>query len=396
MVVYKQKGSCGEGEKVSECFEGSRTVDLTDGLTMYMRRNGRVIEFPLARLADRHERGESLDSLANEIGISRPTLTKHLVEAGLLVKPEDRDTPLNRLVAQIPHDEVVERYEGGDSVQRIVTTLKKAGVPATVGAVEQVLDRRGVIRHSNPGEMPRGAPLGFSTSPQKDSDASEDKPRRTRLSRETLDQIAQEHQGGQGATIHELAARNGVGPDRLKRELRAAGHEVSTRSAWNARKLEELSDEIVRMYRREGLGTAIISAWLRQEYGVYASLSKLSEILRGRGVKLKPSKPVKYPAAPKKVKPAPVERANLLSAPRPRRPDRPPESVTQDPRWNAIRGREEELAKRILEGGEPVRKLAEELGVAHNWLATALKKTGHLPDVHLSRLRKQMRLREES
>lgn len=65
---------------------------------------------------------------------------------------------------ELPEDEVIERYEGGESVECIANHLRKQGIQATTTSVDQVLNRYRIIRHAEPGEVPRGASLGFSAT----------------------------------------------------------------------------------------------------------------------------------------------------------------------------------------------------------------------------------------
>lgn len=447
--------------------EDQDTSVLSETFAIYGRFDGAATPIRLDKVAERHANGESLKALAEEVGTTGPTLKKRLSDMGLLVKPEDRNTPLNRLVAQIPHDEVIERYESGEPIRSIVASLNEVDIPATLASVEQVLDRNRIVRNPKPGEIPRGAPQGFSASDlpeastldgarllrshrhtvmssQKGS-SSESKAAlesilmnktsllelaemhdegrgeplvdlatkvgvnasvlrramqeagyavvtpqvspgkhssRPEISKSDLDRLAREHNEGKGTPISTLAAQEGVSVFRLKKEMSAAGYVVSSYSGWVAKMLETLADEIVSMYRDEELGFAEINDRLYLKYDLYLSLGKLRETLAKKDVPLRPSLP---PSVSKNVAtPIASKRYELRQSPK----------NSSDLRWEAIEGREDELAKRILKG-EPVSKIAEELGTDGNWLARALKKTGHLPDVNLARLKKKMRLRGE-
>ena len=74
----------------------------------------------------------------------------------------------------------------------------------------------------------------------------------------------------------------------------------------------------------------------------------------------------------------------------------PKQSSATDQCRQVVDGREVELARRILDEGEPIQTIAQELDVKHTCLAKVLKESGHLPDVNLSRLKRQMRLKGES
>ncbi|MFE0472567.1 hypothetical protein ACFW2V_13230 [Streptomyces sp. NPDC058947] len=86
--------------------EGLDAVDLSEGLTIYVRNSKKETPIRLDVLAERYVNGESLKVLGEEVQVSEPTLRRHLDDAGLLAKPEDRNTPLNRLASQLPLPDV--------------------------------------------------------------------------------------------------------------------------------------------------------------------------------------------------------------------------------------------------------------------------------------------------
>jgi hypothetical protein len=149
--------------------------------------------------------------------------------------------------------------------------------------------------------------------------------------------------------------------------LQKAGYVVSTRTRWINAELKRLSGEIVRRYRDEECSVNGIQTFLR-ERDVMVSPARVRELLKSHGVTLrKNGSPWKRTAEPQ------------------RKPGR-----AADPLLKIV-GREEELARRILDGGESVRALAEELDVDHIKLSTALKDGGHLPEMNLNRYRALMR-----
>jgi len=368
------------------------------------------IEIPgLAWFARRHAEGESLEDLAAEAGVSQSTLYKRLTEAGLF-----EAAPVKKVTDQVPRDEIVQRYEAGESVSGIVAYLRKLGFSANWYWVDSILNEHQVIRHPKPGEAPKGAAQGFSVDsaaelrakmplhylPRRRRPASKETqrtfgdpsapPEEPVLSELRLKRLAERHAEGKGRSIESLAASVGVNAVTLSRALRKAGYVVSNRSLWVKRELDKLTDEIVRMYRDEGASVDEIAGHLGQRHEVSVSADRVRALLKNEGVTLRPSLPPgrRFPGKERESKPVGRQEGQTApSQPRPRLHGIPP----SEPRWRAIYGREEELANRILNGGEAIKGIAEELGVDHGWLAAALKKTGHLPNTNLTRLRKRLR-----
>lgn len=135
-----------------------------DWVTSVVMRGLTAVVLPLTEVSERYRKGESLYELADELGVSCPTLRRHLENADLLPAREERDTPFDNLVRSLPHGKVVEMYEGGKSVQGIVSVLRDQGHSATRRSVERVLDIHHVIRHGKPGMIPKGARKGFSST----------------------------------------------------------------------------------------------------------------------------------------------------------------------------------------------------------------------------------------
>lgn len=118
-----------------------------------------VTEFYVDLVAERHWQGASLLHLASEIGITETDLEKHLLTEGLLEPIGDPD------LVQLPHREIIECYEGGMTVERIVAVLKKQNLTVDESLVEAALDHGRVIRHARIGEVPKGAPQGHRSRP---------------------------------------------------------------------------------------------------------------------------------------------------------------------------------------------------------------------------------------
>lgn len=216
-------------------------------LGVYIERDSGSFWLRLDEAARRYADGENMSTLSKEAGLSAPTLRKYLKDAGLLVSPEERDTALNRLARQLPHDEVIERYEGGESVHRIVASLKKSGVPATAGAVERILDLHAIIRHAKPGEVPRGAPRGISSSRpitvtpftliRVVTPSSKTRGRTVRpLTVDDLRSIAERYKKGRGESLFDLAREIDLTVPVLKQRLRDAGYEVLDQRVQRGRK----------------------------------------------------------------------------------------------------------------------------------------------------------------
>lgn len=233
-----------------------------------------------------------------------------------------------------PHDEVVARYKEGESAKSIAQDFRDRNFRISEQEVARILDAHDIPRLRRRRVFP--------------------------LSQEDLAEIAKLHNEGKGTSITTLARDYGVSPKALKRELLAAGYTVFTREGRPRRRPKEV----------EG-NDSLDSPKSDQPQGDEPTEEAA----------------VAVPRTP--VRPNPPEPV-WRKPPKPFRPD------YSDPRWNAIAGREEELATRILDGDEPVRDIAQELGVNQNWLSIALKKTGHLPDANLSRWRKQKRRNGET
>jgi lambda repressor-like predicted transcriptional regulator len=410
---------------------GERSKEM-DGIDMegdlvahYVRLGPNSVLVDLARMAIRHASGESLASLAKEVDTTGVTLRKHLKRAGLLVDPEERNTPLNRIAVQLPQGEVIERYEGGESVHRIVADLKRAGISVTVGAVEQVLDRHQVIRHANSGDIPRAAPQGFSFRSARDlyhaqlfnglrlvepptrpyrfvrrADERSSSSAEPLLNEYRLRSLAKRHAEGKGESIARLARRAGIGTHALKEALEQSGYVVSTRSEWVSRELDRLTGVIVRMYRDEERDFGFILYFLSAR-DVYISLDKLRALLKREGVSFREtSRPAREKAPHSRSYTRHgrfAERSGAiehLTAGRVDSHGRVQPDMS-DPRWRKIEDRLDELTERIIDKEEPIQGVARDLEVDHNWLARALRQCGHLPDMSLHRYRKWKKMQEK-
>lgn len=253
-------------------------------------------------------------------------------------------------------DDVIEAYESGESARRIAIRLREQGVQATTESVEEVLNRHRIIRHATPGEVPKGAPHGFSAT----------KPMR--------------------------ACAEGTG--------------------------EELAAELAYRYHDQRQSLDEILRHLDLRHGVILSHSRLFEVLKSKGAVLRSEwkpKPVQMRFAPEivmsqatsgtldggvalKEGASAAEKAGrqdhawrILRASRVTYAGEPSKS---DLCRKVILGRESELASRIL-AGESVKEIAAELEVDHIRLSTELKVGGHLPDVNLGRFLKLKRQQKE-
>lgn len=234
----------GESQGRSEKDQTDTTVN-DEGVTLFFRTEAGVVKVPATEAGERYASGESMKVLAEEFGVPQSSLRWNLNKLGLLVKEEERTTPTNRIAAQLPHDEVIERYEGGEPVHRIAASLKQSGIPATPGAIERVLDMHAIIRHAKPGEIPRGAPQGIPSGrlaevvPPTVITISTPgvRSRRVRLlTTKDLEWIAGRYKGGRGESLLDLAQELGLNPSVLKWRLRNAGHEVLDREVRKRRK----------------------------------------------------------------------------------------------------------------------------------------------------------------
>lgn len=367
-----------------------------------MSRGNDRIEIPgLHWYAQRHSEGEPIAELAAEIGVSHTTLYNRLVEAGLYEAMR-----IDRVVDQIPQDEVIQRYEGGETIASLVNYLRELGFPATWYWVESVLDHHQITGHSKAGEIPKRAPQGFSVGsaarlrakapryylPYRRRSALKETrrtfgdpstpPTEFMPSERHLKKLAERHAEGKGRSIESLAASAGVSATALRRAFREAEYVASNRSEWMNRELKRLTEEIVRMYRDDERAIPSIVTHLQQEHDLFVTPNRVRALLRSEGVTLRPAlrpteKPRRATAKNRGVRERTVPRQPSAGAPGP----------LSDPRWMAIAGREDELARRILDNDVPIRKIAEELELDHNWLAQTLRRTGHLPNMSITRYR---------
>jgi hypothetical protein len=292
-------------------------------------------------------------------------------------------------------DEIVQLYEAGVPIAHIVAQLRERGLAANWHWVDAALDRCQIIRHSKAGVIPRGATEGFSVGTLKRiwgeviSTGRGDGARvvrrgdlvhrrrmratfqtygtfggrglpvgddgHSRLNKYLLTVLAERHAEGKGETLRSLAARIRMDESSLAHSLRDAGYVVQTNAEWTERELQRLTGEIVSMYRDEEKPLPMILDQLRRQYEVFISERRLRSLLEGQDVPIRTEHPRSRPAS------------------------MPP----SDSRWRKIHGREEELAQSILDRKQTTRAIADELGVDHIWLAQALRRTGHLPDMPL-------------
>lgn len=187
------------------------------------------------------------------------------------------------------------------------------------------------------------------------------------LSLYELHQLARSHDGGHGEPIGDLARSAGIHPADLTEGLRSAGYIVSTRARWTSRQLEKMAGEIVRRYVDDNYSTEMLVTFL-QGRDVIVSSARVRTLLKSRGVTLR--------------------RGQVIRRERPKRKEA---RTMKDYVMSQIAGSEEKLARRILDGGETVQGIAAELGMDHILLSAALKETGHLPNMNLSRYRAQLR-----
>lgn len=119
------------------------------------KKKDQVVAQRLEGLARRHVEGEALEGLAAEVGMDESALHDRLREFF-------DDVQVGKVADRVPQDEVIQRYEAGDSINGIVAYLRELGLPANWYWVDSVLDRHRIIRHANPDGVAKGAPQGFS------------------------------------------------------------------------------------------------------------------------------------------------------------------------------------------------------------------------------------------
>lgn len=325
-------------------------------------------------------------------------------------------------------DEIVQLYEEGVPIAHIVAQLRERGMAANWHLVHAVLDRCQVIRHSRTAEIPKGATEGISVSSLArirnevistgrgegarvvrrsdlpglrrriraslqaystfgNSVTNRDQVRPARdditLSKHRLAALAKRHAEGKGEPLRSLASRTGIDEAYLRHSLEGAGYTVRSYSEWTRLELERLAEEVVQQHVDKRMSPVEIVDWLGESHEVFISRAKLVRFLKSKNAYVRPVQQTSTQPT-RKVPAGRIHRGSSRQG--------STGMPTSDARWGLIHGREEELAHRILEGGEPVRDIATELGVDHNWLSATLKKTGHLPDVNLRRWRKQQRM----
>lgn len=317
---------------------------------------------------------------------------------------------------QLPHDEIVQRYESGELVSDLCEGLVELGFQVSAQEVEAVLDACCVIRHAHPFEVPESAPRGFPVSelpripprrPDEDVhrvfDAlTEGQEKRNSqpsdkslhfndfFTEERLARIASRHDGGKGDSLSSMATGLGVDQTVLAWKLREAGYPASTRNDWIQQELKRLTPEIVALWQSEDATLESIVDFLREEHEVFVSLTRVVRLLRKEGLAVSAKQPRKQrvargPAASTALN----DGQNPVSSTR-----RAPAWIlgpVSDERWKKIAGHEAEMARRILDCEATVRQIAKEFEVDPNWLAQTLRKMGHLPEVNLSRLLAQRR-----
>jgi hypothetical protein len=170
-----------------------------------MRRGRKPVEISdLEKIAERHAKGERIEDLAAEVGVSRSTLYARLGEADLFAPMSMQDgrwRDVDRVADRVPQEEVVRRYEGGESIVDIVAYLRELGFSANWYWVESVLDRHQVVRRSKsptPTELCRAAVAGRH--------------------QELADRVLE------GEPVRKVAEELGVDHNVLARELKRTGH----------------------------------------------------------------------------------------------------------------------------------------------------------------------------
>lgn len=241
-------------------------------------------------------------------------------------------------------DEVIARYEGGETIDRIVTFLQERGIPAARDLVERVLDDYKIIRHAESGAMPEWAPQGFSGSVRLSSSGSRRKEGWIERRRRILSQVSHEEvlvryqEKGETLQTIELAFRargTDVSAYYLKVILEMHGVQVERRQSKTS--FSDLK-ELARRYSEDG-----------------ESMESLAEVA---GVKEQTLR-------------ARLRMYGLI----------PSGSAKSRPSIE----NQEKLAARFL-AGEKMKDLAKEVGVHQTYLSEQLKKGGHLPDGNLVRL----------
>jgi hypothetical protein len=273
------------------------------------RGNRRLDAHDLTRLALRYAEGEDIESLADECGVDESILRERFKD----FSPLEAKRPLLAL-DRAHQDEIVQRYKFGEPITHIIKYLRELGLPANWYWVETVLDHHGIIRHSKSGEIPKGAPEGFSlpgAQPSRDTPIV--------------------------GSVEEVRLPN----------------------------LDELSGDLVRLYRDEGEKIESILFYLKRMHGISASAYKVKRILRDQGVVLRSAE---------------AEQAT--------RPEPSGEGSSDGLQFLSKR-QLKALAERHAEGGgEPIRILAAREGVDEADLRRALQEAGYVVSTYTEWLRR--------
>lgn len=252
---------------------------------------------------------------------------------------------------QLPHDEVIQRYEAGELVPNLCEALAEAGFQVSHQEVEAILDAYGVIRHATAFEVPESAPRGFSASelPRFPARWPDEEIRRVsaylqgshagdlnpfivdeqaqmgrvpgsssrvrkksaphcikgqrsatsselhrELSPEELAFAANRHAEGAGETIASISRNLKMSQQSLYEQMRVAGYQISSRSDWERREMERLTPDILLMWHEGGATLEAIVDHLRNEYGLSVSIEKVIYLLRRQGLEV--------PAPPRRTK----------------------------------------------------------------------------------------------